>query len=269
MTDAQNTGVVELADRLWQAAVDRRPIEPLTRRPARPDGARRLRDPGAQRPAPGGGGCGGPRTPARAAPRGARQAVLGVDEPDFGVLLDDMFLDEGDDIPVELFVQPRVVASWPSSWATDLAGPGVTVADALTAVAGVMPAIEVVDSRIADWQVQVADTVADNASAGKVVLGGRITPVDRGRPAPGRGAALPQRVGDRERRRRGRPRQPGTLRRVAGERARLGRSRAAPRRHRAGRAAAPAGAGPAGRLLPGRVRPPGERDGAVRRRSPA
>ena len=105
---------------------------------------------------------------------------------------------------------------------TDLAGPGVTIADALTAIAGVMPAIEVVDSRIADWQVQVADTVADNASAARVVLGGRITPVGRGRPAPGRGAVLPQRVADRERRRRGRARQPGTLRRLAGQQARLG-----------------------------------------------
>ena len=106
-----------------------------------------------------------------------RQHVLGVDEPDFGVLLDDMFLDEGDDVPVELFVQPRVVATMAFVLAADLAGPGVTIADALTAVAGVMPAIEIVDSRIASWQVEIADTVADNASAGKVVLGGRITPV--------------------------------------------------------------------------------------------
>ena len=110
MSDAQNTGVVELADRLWQAAVDRRPIEPLTARPARPDGARRLRDPGAQRPSPGRGGCGGPRTHAWAArPAPARPSSAST-EPDFGVLLDDMFVDEGDDIPVELFVQPRVDA---------------------------------------------------------------------------------------------------------------------------------------------------------------
>ena len=60
----------------------------------------------------------------------------------------------------------------------DLAGPGVTVADALTAVAGVLPAIEIVDSRIADWRITLADTVADNASSARVVLGGRLTPVD-------------------------------------------------------------------------------------------
>ena len=110
-----------------------------------------------------------------------------------------MFLDEGDEIPVETCVQPRVEAEMAFVMATDLAGPGVTVADALTAVAGVMPAIEVVDSRIADWQVQVADTIADNASAGRVVLGGRITPVDRVDLRLIGVLLSPQRVGDRER----------------------------------------------------------------------
>ena len=77
------------------------PIEPLTR--MRPDLTveRRVRDPGAQRPAPGGGGCGGPRPPASGRTSGAAPGLLGVTEPDFGVLLDDMFLDEGDEIPVE------------------------------------------------------------------------------------------------------------------------------------------------------------------------
>src|SRR3954447_21193146 len=173
---ADDTGVVGLADRLWQAAVDRRPIEPITR--IRSDltvqDAYAIQTHNVRR-----------RVAAGAVVRGrrmgrtsrSRQLVLGVDEPDFGVLLDDMFLDEGDTIPIELFVQPRVVTTISFVMAADLAGPGVTIADALTAVAGVMPAIEVVDSRIAAWQVEVADTIADNASAGKVVLGGRITPV--------------------------------------------------------------------------------------------
>jgi 2-keto-4-pentenoate hydratase len=177
MSDPNGTGVVALADRLWQASVDRRPIEPITR--ARPDltvhDAYAIQAHNVRRRVAAGAMIRGRRMGRTSGPR---QAVLGVDEPDFGVLLDDMFLDEGDDIPVELFVQPRVVATMAFVLATDLAGPGVTIADALTSVAGVMPAMEIVDSRIASWKVQVADTIADNASAGKVVLGGRITPVD-------------------------------------------------------------------------------------------
>lgn len=176
MTGVDDTGVVGLADRLWRAEVDRTPISPITA--LRPDltveDAYAIQSYNVRR-----------RVAAGAVVRGrrlgrtsrARQDVLGVDEPDFGVLLADMFLDEGEEVPVELFVQPRVMATMAFVLATDLAGPGVTIADALTAVAGVMPAVEVVDSRIAEWQVQVADTIADNASAGKVVVGGRITPV--------------------------------------------------------------------------------------------
>ena len=92
------------------------------------------------------------------------------------MLIDDMFVEDGDEVPVESLLQPRVVAEIAFVMARDLAGPGVTTVDALTAVGGVLPAIEVVDSRIADWRGQLADTVADNASAGRVVLGSRITP---------------------------------------------------------------------------------------------
>ena len=60
--------------------------------------------------------------------------------------------------------------------ASDLAGPGVTTTHALAAIGGVLPAIEVVDSRIVDWRIQLADTVADNASSARAVLGGRHHP---------------------------------------------------------------------------------------------
>lgn len=102
------------------------------------------------------------------------QAALGVDEPDYGVLLDDMLVEDGDEIGLDRLVQPRVEAEVAFVMDADLAGPGVSGAAALRAVAGVLPAIEVVDSRVADWRIKLVDTVADNASSGLLVLGGTL-----------------------------------------------------------------------------------------------
>jgi 2-keto-4-pentenoate hydratase len=74
-------------------------------------------------------------------------------------------------------VQPRVEAELAFVMARDLAGPGVTTANALAAIAGALPAVEVVDSRVADWKIKLVDTVADNASSGLMVLGGRLRSV--------------------------------------------------------------------------------------------
>ncbi len=109
----------------------------------------------------------------------AMQQLLGVDEPDFGALLDDMFVEEGDPIPVSSLVQPRIEAEIGFVLERDLQGPAVTTTAALRAIAGAMPALEIVDSRIADWKITLIDTVADNASCGRLVLGGRITKLDR------------------------------------------------------------------------------------------
>lgn len=105
------------------------------------------------------------------------QDLLGVDEPDFGVLLDDMFVEDGDLVPLDAMVQPRVEAEMAFLLGRDLAGPGVTTSNALAAIDGVMPSIEIVDSRVKDWRIRLVDTVADNASSGKLVIGGAITPV--------------------------------------------------------------------------------------------
>ncbi|HEY0002040.1 MAG TPA: fumarylacetoacetate hydrolase family protein [Actinoplanes sp.] len=102
------------------------------------------------------------------------QQLLGVAEPDFGVLLDDMVVEDGEEIALDTLLQPRVEAELAFVMERDLAGPGVTTARALTAVAGVLPAIEVVDSRVADWRIKLVDTVADNASSGLLVVGGRM-----------------------------------------------------------------------------------------------
>jgi 2-keto-4-pentenoate hydratase len=166
----------ELADRLWQAEVDHVPVEPISQ--DRPDltveDAYVIQDRNVTR-----------RVTAGSVVRGRKvglstsraQKLTGIDEPDCGVLLDDMFLDDSEEVPFDALLQPRVVSVMALVMASDLAGPGVTTADVLTAVGGVMPAIEVVDSRIADWRTLAVDTVADNASTGRVVLGGRISRV--------------------------------------------------------------------------------------------
>jgi 2-keto-4-pentenoate hydratase len=103
----------------------------------------------------------------------AMQTQLGVDQPDFGVLLDSMFLPEGVAAPISRFLQPKAEPEIAFVLGRRLAGPGVTVAEALAAVDFVLPALEIIDSRIADWKITLADTVADNASSGGVVLGSR------------------------------------------------------------------------------------------------
>lgn len=107
----------------------------------------------------------------------AMQEALGVDEPDFGALLSTMFVEEGEDVELDALLQPRVEAEIAFVMERELRGPGVTTAAALTAIAGALPALEVIDSRIADWRIALVDTIADNASSARVVLGGRLVPL--------------------------------------------------------------------------------------------
>ena len=75
-------------------------------------------------------------------------------------------------------MQPRVEAELAFVMERDLAGPGVTTGGALAAIAGALPSVEIVDSRVADWKIKLVDTVADNASSGLLVLGGRMRRVE-------------------------------------------------------------------------------------------
>jgi 2-keto-4-pentenoate hydratase len=86
------------------------------------------------------------------------------------VLLSDMQLTDGGDLRLADFVQPRVEAEIALILGDDL-GAGATAADVLRATRAACPSIEVIDSRIANWQLSLVDTVADNASSGAFVLG--------------------------------------------------------------------------------------------------
>jgi 2-keto-4-pentenoate hydratase len=103
------------------------------------------------------------------------QRQLGVDHPDYGHLTDDMFYLESLPIPVDRFISPKVEPEIAFVLKDPLTGPGVTVADAVSAVDFALPALEIIDSRIRDWEITLVDTIADNASSGGVVLGS--TPV--------------------------------------------------------------------------------------------
>ena len=98
----------------------------------------------------------------------AMQKLLGVDQPDYGHLLDDFFYLEHMPIPTDRFLQPRVEPEVAFVLKKPLRGPGVTVHEAMAAVDFVLPALELVDSRIRDWKIGLLDTIADNASSGAV-----------------------------------------------------------------------------------------------------
>jgi 2-keto-4-pentenoate hydratase len=106
----------------------------------------------------------------------AMQDALGVYEPDYGHLLDDMVVLNGQPIAADRMLQPRCEGEIAFLLKRDLTGPGVTIADVLAATEAVVPALEIIDSRIADWKIKLQDTVADNASSAFVVLGNTLTP---------------------------------------------------------------------------------------------
>lgn len=101
----------------------------------------------------------------------AVQTQLGVDQPDFGVLFGDMAIEDGGMLDPAQVIQPKAEAEVAIVMQHDLENPQATVQDVLAAAAYALPAIEIVDSRIADWKITFADTVADNGSSAFYVLG--------------------------------------------------------------------------------------------------
>ncbi|MEU6478216.1 2-keto-4-pentenoate hydratase [Streptomyces sp. NPDC047017] len=99
------------------------------------------------------------------------QRMMGVDEPDYGHLLDDMELSGDRPVPVARYCRPRIEVEVGFVLGADLPGEDCTTADVLAATERVVPALELIDSRISDWRISIADTIADNASSAGFVTG--------------------------------------------------------------------------------------------------
>jgi 2-keto-4-pentenoate hydratase len=108
----------------------------------------------------------------------AVQAQLGVDQPDYGALFADMAIPNGGRLDPARVLQPKAEAEIALVLKADLYGPDVTPEAVHAATLHAVAAIEIVDSRIADWKITFADTVADNGSSGFYVLGDQPRPLD-------------------------------------------------------------------------------------------
>lgn len=99
------------------------------------------------------------------------QKQLGVDQPDYGILFADMEVQDGETIAWDRVLQPKAEAEVALILERDLDRPDATLTELVAATAYVLPAIEIVDSRVANWDISILDTIADNASSGAYVLG--------------------------------------------------------------------------------------------------
>ncbi|AMT71196.1 2-keto-4-pentenoate hydratase [Mycobacteroides immunogenum] len=167
--NAEAAGIRSSAAKLWSAQHDRAPIAPLTT--TYPDldvaSAYAIQQINLGRHLEAGASLVGRKIGLTSTPM---QTLLGVNEPDFGFILDQMVITSGT-VEAGQFCAPRVEPEVAFLLRTALRGPGITVADVYAATAAVAVALEIVDSRIADWKLTLPDTVADNASSGAVVLG--------------------------------------------------------------------------------------------------
>ena len=109
----------------------------------------------------------------------AMQTMFGVYEPDYGYITDRMMTLEGEPLLLSELIYPKVEPEIAFILKSDLKGPGVTINAVLQATAGVMPALEIIDSRVRDWKIKIQDSIADGASIGKVILSGSLMPIDR------------------------------------------------------------------------------------------
>lgn len=106
------------------------------------------------------------------------QKQLGVDQPDFGMLYADMAYGDGEEIPADALIAPKIEGEISFVLADDLDMERPTVADVTNAIAYACASIEIVDSRVRNWDISILDTVADNASSGAFILGNQPHALD-------------------------------------------------------------------------------------------
>lgn len=109
----------------------------------------------------------------------AMQKMFNVDQPDYGHILDEMIVQDRGRFSVLELIQPKIEPEIAFILEQDLQGPGITSAQVLAATRFVLPALEIIDSRIEGWKIKLCDTIADNASSARVVLGSAPKRVDQ------------------------------------------------------------------------------------------
>lgn len=165
----------ELARELTSAAERRKPVDPLsTRYPALTvDDAYGIQNDIRSLALADGNTLAGHKIGATSE---AIRAMFDIDEPDFGFLTDRMLLPDGARIDPDRLISPMIEAEVAFRLGSDLAGDSVTTEDVVATTAEILPVLEILDSRIADWAIRLVDTVADNGSSALVVCGAGIAP---------------------------------------------------------------------------------------------
>lgn len=162
--------VQEAAEQLWSARESAKPIPPVTESHGITglDMAYAVAERNTQRRVANGARIVGKKIGLTSR---AVQAQLGVDQPDFGVLFEDMEYLSGDTVPSDRLLQPKIEAEIAFVVGRDLTDTVPSWSEFLVSLAYALPALEIVDSAISDWRITLEDTVADNASCGLYVLG--------------------------------------------------------------------------------------------------
>ena len=179
MQQAASAGIVaDLADELARAEQERRPVQPLTERhPGLSlQQAYQVQQWNVAARVRAGERVLGHKIGLTAV---AMQELFGVREPDYGHLLNTMFLEGGEPLDLSELIDPQIEVEPAFVLGKSLRGPGLGIAEVLAATDYVTACFEVIDSRIVDWRIRIQDTVADNGSSARVLLGNRrIKPAD-------------------------------------------------------------------------------------------